>query len=196
MLWGSFRVSIRDSLVVIHKFQLRITPTTWYCIVLHLYIHILLLSAWAFQKHSQCVYPRTKRQVLRWEKDENRLPEKMVDRTAGEKSLFHKEGPMDAKDLNWAIEVLTHGTKRSSRSQDRRRWREVAEMGRRMRSKRYFAVRPCWALRTKMRTLNCIRPEREREPVKLFSYESRAVREPRKTGNQSSSSTKYRLQRS
>ena len=32
-----------------------------------------------------------------------------MERTAGG-SLFHKEGPMNAKDLNSAIEVLTRGT--------------------------------------------------------------------------------------
>ena len=43
----------------------------------------------------------------------------MVKRSAGA-SVFHKEGPMDAKDLNGAIWVLTEGTKTSSRSEDRR----------------------------------------------------------------------------
>jgi len=49
-------------------------------------------------------------------------------------SPFHKEGPMDAEDLNWAIEVLTRGTKRSSRSEDLRGTREMSEMGRRKHS--------------------------------------------------------------
>jgi len=76
-------------------------------------------------------FPLEKRQVLRWEKDEDRLPEMMMERTAAE-SLFPKEGPIDAKNLDWAIEVLTRETKRPSRSEYRRGRMELAEKGRRM----------------------------------------------------------------
>ena len=63
-------------------------------------------------------------------------------------------------DLNRAKEILTRETNSSIQSEDRKEWREVAEMGRRVRSERYFRARPCWALRTKMRTLKCIWSER------------------------------------
>jgi len=89
---------------------------------------------------------------MRWEKNEERLPKSMVELTAGEVHFTKRH--IDAKDPNWAIEVRTRGTKRSSRSEDRRGRRKVADMGQRMRSERYFAARPRWALRTKMRTLN------------------------------------------
>jgi len=57
---------------------------------------------------------------------------------AGSRPTFDKEGPMDAEDLNWAIEVMMWGTKRSSRSEDQRGRRKVAVMGRKVRSERYF----------------------------------------------------------
>jgi hypothetical protein len=43
-------------------------------IVLHLTTYKALLAAVAFQKRSQCVQLREKRQVLRREKDDERLP--------------------------------------------------------------------------------------------------------------------------
>ena len=55
-------------------------------------------------------------QVLRWDKDEDGLPERILKRiTRG--SLIHKEEPMDAKDLGWAIEVLTGGEQRGPANQ-------------------------------------------------------------------------------
>ena len=59
-------------------------------------------------------------------KDDDRLPDKMVEWTAGEVHSTEREGPVNAKDLNGVIEVLTRGTKRSSQSEDRRGWRKVA----------------------------------------------------------------------
>jgi len=51
----------------------------------------------------------------------------MVEQAA--EKLFHKEGPMDAKDLDWAIEVLTQGTERSSRSieEDGGKWQKATK---------------------------------------------------------------------
>jgi len=62
----------------------------------------------------------------------------MVERTAGE---FHST--KNAQNLNGAIEVLTLGEKRFSRSEDRRGVkgrREVPEIGQSMRSERYFGA--------------------------------------------------------
>ena len=53
-------------------------------------------------------------------------PERMVERREGG-SPFHREGPMQAKDLDLAIVVLTRGTKRSSRSEDLRGRNDVKE---------------------------------------------------------------------
>ena len=44
------------------------------------------------------------RQVLRREKDEDRLPERMVERTAVE-SIFHREGPMAAMGQRMRSEI-------------------------------------------------------------------------------------------
>ena len=49
---------------------------------------------------------------MRREKDVGRDPERMVTRRE-EGRAFHREGPMVAKDLVWAIVVLTRGTKRA-----------------------------------------------------------------------------------
>jgi len=115
----------------------------------------------------------------------------MVERTA-EGSLFHKEGPMDAKDLDWAIEVMMWGTKRSSWSEDQRgRW-AVAEKRRRMTSQRYFGVSLSWAKELKWELwIVCD----QRQPLKLFSHECRDVGESRKMGYQFSSSVNHRLYR-
>jgi len=43
--------------------------------------------------------------------------------------LLRKERPKDAKNLDWTIEVLVQGTKRSSQSEYRRGQRKVAESG-------------------------------------------------------------------
>src|SRR5688572_11044161 len=61
-----------------------------YCIVLYLATYKALLSARAFQKRAQCEQPREKRQDFSLEKDEERLPERMVERTGGGSS-FHTE---------------------------------------------------------------------------------------------------------
>ena len=70
-----------------------------HCIVLYLAIYKALLTAKAFQKRSQCEQPRGKRQDFSLEKDEERLPERMAERTGGG-SPFHREGPMQAKNLD------------------------------------------------------------------------------------------------
>lgn len=68
-----------------------------------------------------------------------------------------REGPMDAKDLDWAREVLMR--KRTGPADQRIEDGSDRE-ARIMRLQRYFGPRPSWALRTKIRTLNCMRPER------------------------------------
>ena len=83
----------------------------------------------------------------------------MVKRTAVG-SLFHKEGPMHAKDLDWTIEVLTLGTKRSSRSEDWRGWREMAEREGEEWGQKVTSELDQVELLYKMRTLNCMRSER------------------------------------
>ena len=52
-----------------------------------------------------------KKKVLRWEKAVGRDPEIIIGRRE-EGRAFHREGPVVAKDLVWAIVVLTRGTKR------------------------------------------------------------------------------------
>jgi len=73
------------------------------------------------------------------------LLERIVERREGG-SRFHREGPMHTKDLDWAIVVLTRGTKRSSRSEDLRGRFDMAERGRRIWWQRYFGARPSWDL--------------------------------------------------
>jgi len=46
-----------------------------------------------------CLTLRQKTRIEVQEKDEDRLPERMMEPTAGG-SPFHKEAPMDAKDLD------------------------------------------------------------------------------------------------
>ena len=64
-----------------------------------------------------------------------------VDRVEGRR-WFQSEGPMIAKARVWAIEVLARGTKRSWRSSERSGRREMAEEGRRIRSRKYLGAWP------------------------------------------------------
>ena len=80
-------------------------------------------------------------------------PERIV-RRREEGRAFHREGPMEAKDLVWAIAVLTRGTRRTCMSRERRGRCEAAERGTWMRTLRYFGARPSLDFRTRTRTLN------------------------------------------
>ena len=56
--------------------------------------------------------PREKKKVLRRDRAVRWDPERIV-RRREEGRAFHKEGAMEAKDLVWAIAVLTRGTRRT-----------------------------------------------------------------------------------
>ena len=130
-----------------------------YCIVLQSNIYKAPLVGWTVQRRSQCARPRAIRQVLREAKVEERLPDRTVERIEGE-SAFQREGPIEAKDRQWAIAVLVRGTKRSSLLEEwSGRWEE-AEWGRSSTSIKYFGARPRWALNIRVRILNCIRARR------------------------------------
>ena len=73
----------------------------------------------AIQYSSQCETPIEKKKVLRREKDVGRDPERMATRRE-EGRAFHREGPIVAKDLVWAIVILTRGTKRECLSKKER----------------------------------------------------------------------------
>ena len=64
---------------------------------------------------------------------------------------------IETKDLVWTIVVLTRGTKRSLRWEERRGRREEAEIGSRMWSQRYLGAEPRWVFRTRKRTFNSMR---------------------------------------
>ena len=88
-----------------------------YCIVF-----VNLYSADHSNGHSVALpvrEPLEKKKVLRREKAVGRDPEIMVTRR-GEGRAFHREGPIVAKDLVWAIVVLTRGTKRACLTKERR----------------------------------------------------------------------------
>lgn len=103
-----------------------------------------------------------------------------------------QRGPLDAKDLDWAMVVLMQVAKRSRWSEERRRWNKVTERGQRMRSWWYFGARPSLALQVKNENFELYAIS-EREPVKFFNHECRDVGETWKMGYQSSSCIKYRL---
>ena len=63
--------------------------------------------------------PLEKKKVLRREKAVGKDPERLVTRRE-EGRAFHREGPIVAKDLVWAIVVLTRGTKRVFLTKERR----------------------------------------------------------------------------
>ena len=68
-----------------------------YCIVLYLSICKAPLVGLTVQKRSQRARPREKKQVLRKAKEEERVPDTIVDRTEGERA-FQREGPIAAKE--------------------------------------------------------------------------------------------------
>ena len=66
--------------------------------------------------------------------EEERLPERKVERTEGEITFQ----TVEAKDRDWAIAVLLHGTKKSSLFEERSGCLGEAEWGRSTTSTRYF----------------------------------------------------------
>src|SRR6218665_447873 len=84
--------------------------------------------------------------------DVERLDDKREARAEGGRQ-FQREGAITAKDLDMAMAVLVRGTKSSRMSRERRGRRDVAEVGSRMRSRRYLGATRIWALRTISRTL-------------------------------------------
>jgi len=70
--------------------------------------------------------PREKKRVFRKEKDAGRHPDSKVKRREDGRA-FQSEGPMVAKDLVWAIVVLTLGTKRTCQLKERSGRCDVAD---------------------------------------------------------------------
>ena len=108
------------------------------------------------------------------------------ERTEGE-SAFQRLGPIEGKDQDWAKAVLLRGTKSSSLSKERSGRLEEAQWGRNITSTRYFGTKPRWALKIRVRFLNC-RPIRARRGSQCSSSTiCRNVRVPGKEGYQSCS---------
>jgi len=99
------------------------------------------------------------KKVFRKAKEDERLPERKVESTEGE-SAFQGVGPIEAKDGDWAKAVLLRGTKRSSLFKERSGRLEETELRWSITSTRYFGARPRWALKIRVRILNCIRARR------------------------------------
>src|SRR6218665_3642927 len=103
-------------------------------------------------------YVQEKRQVLRSDKDVERLDDRREARAEGGRR-FQREGPITETDLDMAMVVLVRGTKSSRLSRERRGRRDEAEVGSRMASQRYLGATPIWALRTISKALYSIRVE-------------------------------------
>ena len=71
--------------------------------------------------------------------------------------VFQREGPIEARDRDWAMAVLVWGTRRSSLLEERSGRCEVTDRGRCITSARYFGARPRCVLETRMRILNLMR---------------------------------------
>lgn len=116
-------------------------------------IYKALLWASVFQKCSRRDQPWEKRQEMKWEKDEESLPESMVDPTRGE--FYSTERTYACKGsglshISWDARIKEikpiRGSKRTKLS-DRQ--------GQGMRSQRYFRGRPNWGLRAKSTAQHC-----------------------------------------
>src|SRR6218665_194867 len=93
------------------------------------------------QRRFWFAYLQEKRQVLRSDKDVDRLDDKREARAEGRRR-FQREGAITAKDLDMAMVVLVRGTKSSRLSRERRGRRHEAEVESRMASRRYLGVIP------------------------------------------------------
>src|SRR5688572_21757801 len=96
-----------------------------YCIVLYCVVSINLYSATHSSDHSVALpvrEPLEKKKVLRWEKAVGRDPERIVTRIERREghSVERAHCPVVAKELVWAIVVLTRGTKRVCLTKERR----------------------------------------------------------------------------
>src|SRR6218665_835785 len=98
-----------------------------YCVVIVLYIdiYIALLTTQAKQKRFRCISALGKTQDLRRERDKEREVERIDEQRRGGKQ-FQSCRPINGKDLVFAVVVLTQGSKRSWRWEERRGWREEA----------------------------------------------------------------------
>src|SRR6218665_324195 len=90
-----------------------------YCIVLYSSIYIAPLNS---HRQTEALLVRLtpkKRQVLRSDKDVERLDDRREAQAEGERR-FQREGAITAKDLDMAMVVLVRGTKSSRLSKERR----------------------------------------------------------------------------
>ena len=101
------------------------TVLNMYCIVLYLNIYIALLNSHGQTEALLVQLAPEKRQVLRSDKDVERLDDKREARAEGGRR-FQREGPITEKDLDMAMVVLVRGTKSSRLSRERRRRRDEA----------------------------------------------------------------------
>jgi len=92
-----------------------------------------LYSAAHGRDHSAALPVRRSRVEIGFEKerDAERDPDSKVKRRE-EGQAFQREGPMVAKDLVWAMVVLTRGTKRTRLSKEQKGLCGVADKGERM----------------------------------------------------------------
>ena len=72
------------------------------------------------------MHSSSKRKVRLTEREERN--EKIEEQREGGRQ-FQREGPIDAKDLDWTKVLLTQGRKRSWRSDEHRGWREEPDRG-------------------------------------------------------------------
>src|SRR6218665_1957036 len=137
----------------------------------------------------------SKRQVLRSDKDVERLDDRREARAEGGRR-FQREGAITAKDLDMDMVVLARGTKSSRLSMERRGRRDVAEVGNRMASRRYLGATPIWASRTISITLYASRPlyaSRDWKPMEMFLDVVGDMGVTGKSGNESCSCVQYSL---
>jgi len=110
-----------------------------FCVVLYSSIYIAPSAAVDQQRRFWFDYLQEKRQVLRTDKEVERLDDKKEARADGGRR-FRREGPITEKDLDLAIVALVRGTKSSRLSRERRGRRDETEVGSRMASHRYLGA--------------------------------------------------------
>src|SRR6218665_210039 len=93
------------------------------------------------QRHFWFDYLQEKRQVLRSDKDVERLDDKREGRAEGGRR-FQREGEITAKDLDMAMAALGRGTKCSRLSRERRGRRDEAEVENWIASRIYLVSPP------------------------------------------------------
>src|SRR6218665_1535047 len=110
----------------------------WYGMVFK-YLYSAPQQPWANRGAFGSISSKKKRQVLRSDKEVERLEHKKEAR-ADDGRRFQKEGPAIKKDLDLAIVVLVQVTKSSRLSRERRGRKDEAEVGSRMASRRYLGA--------------------------------------------------------